>query len=216
MRLLMRVTSNTFPNTLVDQLGTLTARQSRLQAQAATGQRIQAPEDDPVALRRVLDMQVESGAATQYRRNIARQQELANATYGTMKSLKKISDRANEIATLADGVKSPQELQNYAAEVTELIKQAVQFMNAKNRGDYLFAGTLADQTPFVLTFNTSGQVDAVNYQGNSALPESEVAEGETLSAQVVGVNTTGDGPRGFITDPRSGADFFNHLISLQK
>ncbi|MCI0540901.1 MAG: hypothetical protein L0Z50_37345, partial [Verrucomicrobiales bacterium] len=117
----MRVTSNSFPNTLIDQLGTLTARQSRLQMQAATGQRIQSPEDDPVALRRVLDLQVESTTVSQYRDNIARQQEIAHATYGAMKSLKKISDRANEIATLADGLKSQPELQGYAAEITELI-----------------------------------------------------------------------------------------------
>ena len=35
----MRVTSNTFPNTLTAQLANLTARQNRLQTQAATGQR---------------------------------------------------------------------------------------------------------------------------------------------------------------------------------
>src|SRR5262245_61223192 len=172
----MRVTSNSFPNALIDQLNSLTVRQSRLQTQAATGQRIQSPEDDPVALRRVLDLQAESSVASQYRDNIARQQELANATYGTMKSLKKISERANEIATLADGVKSPQELQTYAAEVTELIKQGVQVMNAKNRSDYLFGGTRTDQTPFVLTLNSNGQVDTVAYHGNTALAESEVAE----------------------------------------
>jgi len=212
----MRVTSNSFPNALIDQLNSLTVRQSRLQTQAATGQRIQSPEDDPVTLRRVLDLQAESSTVSQYRDNIARQRELANATYGTMKSLKKISDRANEIATSADGVKSPQELQTYAAEVTELIKQGVQIMNAKNRVDYLFTGTRTDQVPFVLALNSNGQVDTVTYQGNTALAESEVAERETLSAQVVGANATGDGPRGLIADSRSGADFFNHLISLQK
>jgi flagellar hook-associated protein 3 FlgL len=211
----MRVTSNSFPNALVDQLSSLAARQSRLQLQAATGQRIQSPEDDPVALRRVLDLQVESSAASQFRHNIARQQELADATFGTMKSLKKISDRASEIATLADGVKSPQELQNYAAEVTELIKQGVQVMNAKNRGDYLFAGTRTDEAPFALTLNAEGQADTVEYRGNTALAEVEIAEGETLSAQTLGANLGGEGPRGLITDSRSGADFFNHLIALQ-
>ena len=36
-----------------------------------------------------------------------------------------------------------------------------------------------------------------------------------MSAQVVGENTSGSGLRGLIADSRSGADFFNHLISLQ-
>ena len=37
----------------------------------------------------------------------------------------------------------------------------------------------------------------------------------TVSAQVFGANTSGNGPRGLITDSASGADFFNHLISLR-
>lgn len=52
----MRVTFNTFPNGLIDQLTQLTTRQSSYQLQAATGQRIVNAEDDPAAVRRVLDM----------------------------------------------------------------------------------------------------------------------------------------------------------------
>ena len=36
-----------------------------------------------------------------------------------------------------------------------------------------------------------------------------------MPAQTPGANTTGTGLRGLITDSRSGADFFNHLIQLQ-
>ena len=44
-----------------------------------------------------------------------------------LKSVKKVSDRAGEIATLADGTKSPEELkERYAAEVKQMIKQAAQ------------------------------------------------------------------------------------------
>ena len=47
------------------------------------------------------------------------------------------------------------------------------------------------------------------------MPQSEVAEGAALSAGVIGANSSGSGSRGLITDGRFGADFFNHLISLQ-
>src|SRR5689334_2642803 len=147
----MRVTANTFPNSLLNQLSSLNQRQNKLQTQAATGQRVALPEDDPVAMRRVLDMQGENTAIAQYQRNIARHQELAGATYGALQSLSSISDRAREIAIAADKLKSPAELKIYGKEVTELIKQAVQVANIKNRGDYLFAGTLTDQLPFALT-----------------------------------------------------------------
>jgi flagellar hook-associated protein 3 FlgL len=211
----MRVTSSTFPNTLLDQLGRLSTRQNRLQQQASTGQRLTLPEDDPTAMRRVLDMQAESQRVAQYGRNIQRHQELGNASFASIKSLKTLLDRAREIATQADGLRSPEELQVFATEVNELVKQGVQIANAQNRGDYIFGGTRSEVPPFVATLDANGRVTGVAYQGNTDLPESEIAEAITLSAQTLGANTTGSGPRGLVADSRSGADLFGHLIALR-
>ncbi|MDX1951362.1 MAG: hypothetical protein SFY81_04215 [Verrucomicrobiota bacterium] len=211
----MRVTSNSFPTALINQLGDLTTRQAKLQNQAATGQRIQLPEDDPKAMRRVLDMQTEARSIDQYQRNIERQQEAATASYTVMKSLKTISDRANEIATLADGLDSPQQLAIYANEVTELIKHGIQLVNTTHRGDYLFGGTRNNTAPFVASYSDDGQVTSVVYAGNDSLPESEIGDNVKSSGHTLGENNSGSGPRGLITDSRSGADLFAHLISLQ-
>jgi len=211
----MRVTANTFPNSLINQLTSLSTRQNKLQNQAATGQLVQLPEDDPVAMRRILDLQAEGKTVGQYQRNIDRHQELAVASFSSIKALKSVSDRAREVSISADGLKSRDELNIYAKEFTELIKSAVQTANAKNRSDYLFGGTLNDQPPFVMTTDADGNVTGVTYQGNTTLAESEIASGVTLSAQNIGENTSGSGPRGLIADSRAGADFFNHLISLQ-
>ena len=211
----MRVTSNSFTETLINQLSRLGQRQQQLQNQVASGLRVQFPEDDPSAMRRVLDMRAEASAVTQYQANIARLKEQSIAAYDAMQSLKTISDRAGEIATQADGTKSPQELQTYATEVTQLIQQAVQAMNAKHQGDSIFGGTLTDQQPFVLTTDSNGLPTTVTYQGNTSVPSYEISEGATVSVLPVGANDSGGGPQGVITDSRTGADFFNHLISLQ-
>jgi len=211
----MRVTSNTFPNSLLDQLNQLSTRQNRFQNQAATGQKVTLPSDDPVAMRRILDLQAEGKSVGQYQRNISRHEELGTATYAVMRSLTKVSDRAGELATQADALDSPDDLRIMAKEVTELIKQAVAQANAKNRGNYLLAGTASDQPPFVLAADADGNVTSVTYQGNTTLAESEISEGVTITAQTLGANSSGSGPRGLVTDSRFGADFFNHLISLQ-
>jgi flagellar hook-associated protein 3 FlgL len=211
----MRVTANTFPNSLVDELGKLATRQNRLQNQAASGQRIQLPEDDPAAVRQVLDLQAEARSLGQYQKNISQMHDLADASYGQIKAIKTICDRAREIATLADGTKSPEELSSYTIEVTQLIGQAVQFANGKSNGDFLFAGTKSDQPPFVATSDANGLVTGVTYQGNSSTAQNEIGAGVTLSGQTIGANAAGVGPRGLITDSRAGADFFNHLIALQ-
>lgn len=211
----MRVSANTFSDSLITQLNQLAVRQQRLQNQAATGQRVQLPEDDPVALRRVLDLQTEFSRVGQYSRNIARQTELAQASYNNIKALKNISDRAGEIAVSVDDLKSSAEMRSYAIEVTEMIKQAVNLMNATNRGDSLFGGTVTNQPPFVMTLDANGYVTGVTYQGNTSLSAVEISDRITVTAQAIGANTSGSGPRGLIADSRSGADLFAHLISLQ-
>src|SRR5215468_7038255 len=106
----MRVTGNAFTDGLVSQLNTLAARQYRLQSQAATGQRISAPEDDPAAMERTLDLRAEQQKLQQFSNNISTLKERANASFDALKAVKNISDRAGEIATLADGTRSPEDL----------------------------------------------------------------------------------------------------------
>lgn len=211
----MRVTSSSFPNTLVGQLKDLTHRQARLQTQAATGQRVNLPSDDPSAIRRVLDMQTEARGLQQYQKNIAAMTEHSVAAYDAISGLKNIAVRANEIATHADGLSSPEELSVFAAEVTQLIHRAAELANASHRGNYLFGGTVSDQKPFDAAVDANGNVTAVTYGGNSDVAEAEIASGVTFSVQNPGANNSGSGPRGIVTDSRFGADFFNHLISLQ-
>jgi flagellar hook-associated protein 3 FlgL len=204
-----------FPDTLSSQLGLLEAKQLQLQTQTATGQRVRNPEDDPAAVRRVLDMQAENRTLVQYQSNIAKLQSQASASYDSISALQKISSRIGEIATLADGTKSQQDLNAYATEVGQLIQQAAEIANSKFNGGYLFGGTLSDQPPFEVATDGNGQVTGVTYQGNTSVSSSEIATGATVSAQTLGANTTGSGPTGLITDSRTGADFFSHMIALQ-
>ena len=211
----MRVTSNTFPNLLAGQLEQLSQRQNRLQNQAATGQRIQLPEDDPTAMRRILDLQTEAVGISQYRENIQRLQEYSQVSYGSIRALKGLVDKAGEIATNVDDFESPDARTTYANEVEQLIEQALQNVNAQHRGDYLFSGTRNDVPPYVAERDADGQIVSVTYQGNNELASAEIAENVTVSTMTLGENASGSGPRGLITDPRAGADFFNHLISLR-
>lgn len=212
----MRVPSNAFPTSLVQQLNTLNNRQNRLQSQAATGQKLQWAADDPAAMQRALDLQQASRTNTQYGKNISFLQERTTATVSSVRSLNTLLDRANEIAILADDTKSPDQLRHYATEIDQLIRQAVQTGNSRHRDEYLFAGTRSDQPPFVLGEDADGNVQTVTYQGNSDVAELEVARNSTVSLQVPGTNTSGTGAPGLFGDSRSGSDVFAHLISLRQ
>jgi flagellar hook-associated protein 3 FlgL len=211
----MRITSNTFSDRLISQLGDLASRQTRLQTQAATGQRIERPEDDPNAMRRVLEMQADASSLNQYSSNIARLKDATTISYSAMRSLKAVNDRAGEIATSADGLKSPQELNILANEIDTRLEDALKNANTKHNGDYLFGGTKNGAPPFVAVRDANGKITAVNYVGNAQPITGEIGQNVESEAQPLGANTTGSGPRGLLTDSRSGADYFNHLVSLR-
>jgi len=212
---MMRVTSGLYADRLISNLGSITSRQARYQAQISTGQRVALPEDDPAAVRRTLDLEGERGRVGQYGRNITRLKETAVATNTAMRSLSKIATRAGELAVKANSIRSTDDLKAYAAEVTQLIQQAVSSANSNLRGDAVLAGTRNGQPAYTLTLGTDGRVQSVTYNGNQDTPSLDIAEGQELSASVVGSNPNGTGPAGLIEDPRSGADLFNHLIQLQ-
>ena len=212
----MRIAGTSYNDSLVSQLNYLTAQQFQLQGQISTGQRIQKPEDDPAGMARALSIEAESSRTTQYAQNVASLQTAATTQYNALQQIKTISDRAGEIATLADGTKTPAELQAYAVEVNQLIQQAVQLANQKQGNDYVFSGTKTDTPPFAAVTDANGIVTSVTYQGNTDVSQTEIAQGATVALGTPGENTSGSGPRGLLADSRYGADFFNHLIALQK
>ncbi len=212
---MMRVTSGSYADRLISNLGSITSRQARYQAQISTGQRVALPEDDPAAVRRTLDLEGERGRVGQYGRNITRLKETAVATNTAMRSLSKIATRAGELAVKANSIRLTDDLKAYAAEVTQLIQQAVSSANSNLRGDAVLAGTRNGQPAYTLTLGTDGRVQSVTYNGNQDTTSLDIAEGQELSVSVVGSNPNGTGPAGLIEDPRSGADLFKHLIQLQ-
>lgn len=214
----MRIGTNSYTDTMIAQFSVLKSQQTKLQNEVSTGLRISAPSDNPDAMENTLTDLSSQAAQQQYSSNISTVQSKADTIYSVLQSLQTISNRVGEIATSAGGVTNSQaDLNNYAGEVTSLIQQAAQLVNTKDpaTGQYLFGGTNSDQQPFAVTTDANGNVTGVTYSGNSSVNQTEVASGVTVSVDVPGVNTTGSGAQGLITDSRSGADLFNHLISLQ-
>jgi flagellar hook-associated protein 3 FlgL len=214
----MRISSDYFTDNFINNVNNLAQQQNQLQTQASTGLKITLPEDDPAVMTQVLDLQTDSSQNAQYQANITQLQNSATTSYTAMNNLKTISDQADTIATEASsGTTSSTEMASYALQVGQLIQEAVQAGNTQDAdGNYIFGGTNSGTPPFSAATDSSGNVTAVTYHGNTGVAQSEIAPNVTVTAQTPGANTTGSGPAGLFTDSRAGADFFNHLISLQK
>ena len=211
----MRVTSNNFSDNLVSNFHRLARRQLDLQNQIATGQRISAPSDDPIAAQQVLQLRDDSVANAQFQKNIGTHQEFATVTHGLMRNLQKVLDRAEEIAVSIDDIDSDEDLKTYAAEVNQLLEHALQIANAQHRGEFILGGTKSDSEPFTSVKGVADQITSVTFVGNTNVAESEIAPGTSVASRVPGENRSGSGERGLFADSGAGADIFAHLISLR-
>lgn len=214
----MRVATNAYTDSMLDQFNYLAGQQETLQNQASTGLAVQAPSDNPTAMQNTLSDLADNSLQQQYSSNISTLQSRATTVDGALQSLQTISSRAGEIATSAgDPSNSRSDLNNYADELNQLINQVVSAANTKDpsTGQYLFGGTVSSQAPYTTTTDANGQITAVTYNGNSSVNQSPIGTNLTATVDIPGANTGTSGARGLITDQQSGADFLNHLIALR-
>lgn len=203
---------------MISQTNGLAAQLDNLENQVTTGLSVQAPSDNPGAMVTTLNDLASQSAEQQYGSNITTLQSQANSVYSVLKSLQSITSQAQSIAVEAgSGTANQTTLNDYAGQVTALIQQAVQLVNSQDpeTGQYLFGGTNSGQQPFTATTDANGNVTGVSYQGNASVNQADIAAGISVSVEVPGVNNSGTGSQGLITDSRTGADLFNHLVALQ-
>ena len=208
----MRVTNNTYPDTLLRHLQRITKQMNSLQEQAANGQRITDISDDSAAGNRILDMQEEKSKLTQYSKNGDRAQNINNTTISQLQSFIRISDRVSEISTLANDLTGSQGLQAYAEEVDELIEHALQSANAKFNGEYIFGGIASGTEPFAANLDVDGKTQdpdgagagtAITYQGAAKGPEFHLSESGKVSPFTEG------------TTNQQFGDFINRMVKLR-
>lgn len=199
----MRIASHSVSDTIVRQIQQLASQQAKLQNQVGTGQRIFEPEDDPSAVSRVLNLETERRQLAQFGRNSNRALEVVQASFAGLKGLKDVSDRSGEIGTLGSGGTSRDALHAYAAELNQLVEQAVQLANSKLGNDFIFAGMEVDRAPFVATRDATGRIASIAYADTGEPAEIPLS---ATTAVTPGTNSTTNLALG---------DFIETLISLR-
>ena len=127
----MRIASNTINDSMVSQIQQLMTDQAKLQLQVSSGRRITQPEDDPAAVGRVLNLQTEQRQLAQFTNNSSRALTLVQSSFSGLQGLKRVSDRAGELATLGTGALSSDSMRTYGNEVDQLLEQALQLANSR-------------------------------------------------------------------------------------
>jgi flagellar hook-associated protein 3 FlgL len=139
----------------------------------------------------------------QFFRNQGHAMQISQSIFGSLSALKTISDRAGELGVLGGNSANADSYQAYAAEVNQLIEQAIQDGNTRLGDDYLFGGTKTDAPPFDVTRDASGNATAVTYDGAATAAQMQTSEGSLISPYTDGA-----------TNQKLG-DFVNNLIALR-
>ena len=126
-----------------------------------------------------------------------------------------MTDRASELATMANSIRTKDDYGAYGSEVNQLLENALALANGKDSNEALFGGTSGVATAFEAVRDADGNITSVAYKGNSKVRQVDISAGISFSLDVPGVNESTSGPRGLLKDDRAGIDVFGHLIALR-
>ena len=178
----MRVTFNTFPDTLLGRLQSLGSEQNKALTQLSTGQRISAPSDDAPAMQRILNLRTEKKQNQQFHRNATDGLERSKVTFSSLEQIKDLLVRASELAAGVNGASSENEYFAKSSEINQLIEQGLNVGNTKLRGSYLFAADSPENPAFTATRDGANKITAVTYAGSQN--DSPIRIGEDTEIKV--------------------------------
>lgn len=183
----MRVTQGMMVTRALNNLNYQTRRLLQLQEQLATGLRVNAPSDDPLAARRAIDLRQTMSREDQYLGNIsgANLQLLESVT--AIQTVVESLQRANEITLQgSNGTMAQAQRDQLAVEANQLLESVLMEANHQTNGRYVFGGTRTLTAPYVPTRNAQGEITSVAYEGNLEQISVGVADGVSVV-----VNETG-------------------------
>jgi len=179
----MRVNPNPLPDTLVALAQTQQQINTDLQ-QIASGQSVNVPSDNPAAAAELIQNSGQTSEADQFLRSAGSVQgEIQNAD-STLNSVITSLQRAISLGVEgANGTLNSSDRAALATEVTGIQAQLISLANLTYQGNYVFAGTATQTTPYVLNPSSPS---GVTYQGNTGVNSVTLGNHFTLQTNVPG------------------------------
>lgn len=174
----MRISSLYNSTQMMTQLGNNGDRISKLMQELSTLKRVNVPSDDPVAASRLVQLNREQSAISQYQKNITSVSgSLANqeAHLDAMKD--QVLALHDKLLSAANNTHNQKDMAGYGAELSSMLDSLVASINARNEsGSYLFAGTMTGKQA------VQWDQDAQKYifNGDDSHRESTVANGVNI------------------------------------
>jgi len=183
-----------------------------VQEQIASGKKVHYPSDDPTAYNRMAELHNDGTRLDHFMRSVRR----LNDDYLEYDSIiQQVAEKAQRVTEMvidsSDRTLSRLNLDVHAEMVNLILEDLVVLANTTSDASSLFAGLRADVPAYAITRDAEGRIDSVTYQGNAGERQVEIADGITVTANIVGTDLTGDG--GMFQSER--VDIFADLMQLR-
>jgi len=145
----------------------------RVEAQLASGKRINKPSDDPIGAAKVLDLTSTIGVIDQFSRNVAGAESSLAFEENVIASVNNSLQRVRELAIQGNNAtNSDTDRQVIAQEINQKFDELIGLANSRDaKGEYIFGGFSVDNPPFA---DVSG---SVVYQGDQNQRFVQIGEG---------------------------------------
>jgi flagellar hook-associated protein 3 FlgL len=182
----MQISTKQFYRTQLENLSRLQQQSGDIQAQIATGKRLQAPSDDPTSYARGTALQGRRTELEQFTRNMNAAALRLSLEENTLGQATILVTRLKELAIQgATDTLGPADRISVATEMQELSSQMANLANTLDgNGEFLFGGFKSKERPFV----TDANGDVV-YRGDDGRREVEIADGITIVTASSGAET---------------------------
>ena len=179
----MRVNPNPYPDLLVD-VAQVQQQINTDEQEIASGQSVNVPSNNPAAAAELVQNAGQTSQSDQFQRSIGSVQGEIQSADSTLNSV--ITALQQAISLGVEGANGTVNASDRAAIVTQvqgIQSQLLSLANLTYQGNYVFAGTVTQTTPYVLDPNsTSG----VTYQGNSGVNTVTLGNQFSLQTNVPG------------------------------
>lgn len=180
---------------LGSRLNNLTVQLEELRKIGVTGKKLNAPSDDPAAIRPVLNTRKQLSNVDRYLDTMGKSKDTMQSTDSHLENVENIMQRAKEIMTNAiNGTLNDKDRTILADELVQLKAQLLDTANGSVDGRYLFAGYQEGTKPFEVngsysaaTYNPNdSNTWPVKYNGDQNATSLEISTGELIQVNLTG------------------------------
>ncbi|HEY2767766.1 MAG TPA: flagellar hook-associated protein FlgL [Solirubrobacteraceae bacterium] len=161
---------------------------TRTQGELSSGKSILEPSDNPYGASQAIALQSSLDGLGSYERSAKDGISWLNTSASALTSIDSQVQRVRELVLQAgNGIDSPSDLANIAAEVEQLTEGVKQDVNTQYAGQYVFSGTLTNTPAY-----QPGENDT--YQGNAGTVSRVIGPGAPANISVNLASVFGNGP----------------------